>query len=45
MHKEFCLNDDVTKSIPENNKWNCNNSKLKIGDNIVLKGGVRVKRD
>ena len=38
LHKEFCLNDDVTKPIPKPDKWNCNNSKLKIGDNIVLKG-------
>jgi hypothetical protein len=37
IHKEFCLNEDVVKPIPEDNKWNCNNSKLRIGNNIVLK--------
>ncbi len=38
LHKDFCLTQDVTKPIPNPDKWKCNQSKLKSGNNIVLKG-------
>ncbi len=37
QHIDFCLNEDVVKPIPTPDKWNCNNSKLKIDNNILLK--------
>jgi hypothetical protein len=38
LHKDFCLTQDVTKPIPNPDKWKCNQSNLKSGNNIVLKG-------
>lgn len=37
-HKDFCQEIDVIKPIPVNNKWNCENNKLRENNNIRLRG-------
>jgi hypothetical protein len=45
-HEEFCLDNDISKPLPPDPmKFKCNESKLKVDNNIVLKGNNSSKKN
>jgi len=45
-HEEFCLDNDISKPLPPDPmKFKCNESKLKVDNNIVLKGNKSSKKN